>query len=84
MYERLRAYIAEKYKKIVEIEHLTPHALSNTFGHELIVNKTPLNVVARLMGHMKKDGSPNIDMVLVYTILGQEDLQRAVEGISWI
>jgi hypothetical protein len=32
---------------------------------------------------MKRDGSPNLDMVTRYTIPGNGDLERAVEELAW-
>lgn len=61
----------------------TAHSCRHTFGHELVVRKTPLDVVARLMGHVKNNGLPNIEMTLVYTQPGEDDLQRAVKELSW-
>lgn len=34
------------------------------------------------MGHFKKDGTPNIQMTMIYTTPGVEDLTAAVESIS--
>ena len=66
-----------------QLPHLTCHALRHTFGHELAKAHTPLDVIAKLMGHFKRDGSPNIAMTIIYTNPGMDDLERAVEGISW-
>jgi integrase/recombinase XerC/integrase/recombinase XerD len=75
-------FMFEKYERITGIT-VTPHVLRHTFGHELAVRKVPLDVIARLMGHMKRDGSPNLAMVTRYTIPGNGDLERAVEELSW-
>lgn len=80
---RAAQLIIGKYRKLTEIEHLTAHSLRHTFCHELVQRKVPLDVVARLAGHCRQDGSPNILQTLVYTQPGQEDLQRAVEELSW-
>ncbi|SFF99032.1 integrase/recombinase XerC/integrase/recombinase XerD [Halobacillus alkaliphilus] len=77
-------HIIKKYKKLTGIAHLTAHALRHTFGHELVNNKVPFDVVAQLMGHMKEDGSPNIEMTMKYTQPGQEDMDNAVDSLSWI
>ncbi|MFD1130568.1 tyrosine-type recombinase/integrase [Paenibacillus provencensis] len=55
-----------------------------TFGHDLISAGNDLQQVAMLMGHYKKDGTPNIQMTMIYTTPGMEDLAAAVESISWI
>ncbi|MBC9786727.1 tyrosine-type recombinase/integrase [Heliobacterium chlorum] len=78
------SFLIAKYAKLTGIDHLTCHTLRHSFGHELAVRKIPLDVIARLMGHMKKDGSPNLSMTSRYTMPGEEDLARAVEELSWI
>jgi len=84
MTTRAAQLVIEEYRKHTEIKHLTAHALRHTFCHELVTRKVPLDVVARLAGHVKNDGTPNIVQTLVYTQPGQEDLQRAVEELSWL
>jgi integrase/recombinase XerC/integrase/recombinase XerD len=84
MTTRAAQLIIEKYRKLTQIEHLTAHSLRHTFCHELIQRKVPMDVVARLAGHCRQDGSPNIMQTLVYTQPGQDDLQRAVEELSWL
>ncbi|RYD03846.1 hypothetical protein N752_17315 [Desulforamulus aquiferis] len=76
-------HIIAEYRKLTGIDHLTAHALRHSFCHELVTRKVPLDVVARLAGHMQNDGMPNIAMTLVYTQPGEEDLQNAVEELSW-
>jgi len=71
-----------KYRNLTGIE-VTPHTLRHTFCHELVVRKVPLDVIARLAGHTKRDGSPNIAMVTRYTLPSEDDLTRAVEKLSW-
>lgn len=82
MTTRAVQFICQKYSRLTGFT-VTPHVLRHTFGHELAVRKVPLDVIARLMGHMKRDGSPNLDMVKRYTIPGNGDLERAVEELSW-
>jgi integrase/recombinase XerC/integrase/recombinase XerD len=82
MTTRAVQHILTKYAKLTGLD-VTPHVLRHTFGHELAVRKVPLDVIARLMGHMKRDGSPKLDMVIRYTIPGNGDLERAVEELSW-
>lgn len=72
----------DKYRKLTGID-VTPHTLRHSFGHELSVGRIPLDVIARLMGHTKKDGTSNLSMVVRYTMPGEEDLARAVEELSW-
>ncbi|MBC9785872.1 tyrosine-type recombinase/integrase [Heliobacterium chlorum] len=78
------SFLIAKYAKLTGIDHLTCHTLRHSFGHELAVRKIPLDVIARLMGHIKKDGSPNFSMTSRYTMPGEEDLVRAVEELSWV
>ena len=49
------------------IEELTPHMLRHTFAHKLAVRGMALEQIARLMGHMKNNGEPNIKMTIRYT-----------------
>lgn len=76
-------FMVDDYRDRLNISHLTCHALRHTFGHDLAQNHVPLDVIARLMGHFKADGTPNIAMTMRYTTPGMEDLERAVESISW-
>jgi integrase/recombinase XerC/integrase/recombinase XerD len=75
-------HILAKYAKLTGLE-VTPHVLRHTFCHELAVRKVPLDVIARLAGHTKRDGSRNLAMVIRYTQPGEADLRRAVEELSW-
>lgn len=84
MSTRAVQHIIAKYRRMTGITHLTAHSLRHTFCHELVVRKIPLDVVARLAGHCKADGTPNIQQTLVYTQPGEDDLQSAVEELSWV
>ncbi|OAB29592.1 tyrosine-type recombinase/integrase [Paenibacillus macquariensis] len=76
-------HIVEKYRVRTKIEHLSCHSLRHTFGHDLVAAGNDLQKVAMLMGHYKEDGTPNISMTMIYTTPGAEDLEAAVESISW-
>ncbi|MCY7558528.1 tyrosine-type recombinase/integrase [Paenibacillus macerans] len=77
-------HIIEKYRKNTKIADLTCYSLRHTsFGHDLVVAGNDLQKVAMLMGHYKEDGTPNIEMTMIYTTPGVEDLEAAVESISW-
>ncbi|WP_268626935.1 tyrosine-type recombinase/integrase [Paenibacillus alvei] len=78
-------HMVEKYRERTKIEHLSCHGLRHSFGHDLVTANppVPLDQVATLMGHFKDDGSPNIAMTMIYTTPGAEDLEAAVESISW-
>lgn len=82
MTPRAVQFIFQKYSRLTGLQ-VTPHILRHSFGHELAVRKVPLDVIARLMGHMKRDGSPNLAMVTMYTMPGNSDLERAVDELSW-
>ena len=75
--------VIEKYRKLTGIEHFNAHSLRHSFCHELVSRKVPLDIVARLAGHMKNNGTPNIQQTLLYTQPGQDDMQQAVEELSW-
>ncbi|KFM93087.1 tyrosine-type recombinase/integrase [Paenibacillus macerans] len=76
-------HMVEKYRDRTKIGHLSCHSLRHTFGHDLVMAKNDLQKVAMLMGHFKEDGTPNIAMTMIYTVPGVEDLEGAVESISW-
>lgn len=76
-------FIIEGYADRLKMPHLSCHTLRHTFGHDLAVQHNPLDVIARLMGHCKADGSPNIAMTMKYTSPGLSDLENAVESIAW-
>lgn len=76
-------HLVESYRDRLQMPHLTCHTLRHTFGHELAAAHVPLDVIAKLMGHFKKDGSPNIAMTMIYTTPGMADLENAVELIAW-
>lgn len=76
-------HMVQKYRERTKIAHLNCHSLRHTFGHDLVVAVNDLQRVAMLMGHYKEDGTPNIAMTMIYTTPGVEDLESAVESISW-
>ncbi len=76
-------HLVESYRDALQLPHLTCHTLRHTFGHELAAAHVPLDVIAKLMGHIKKDGTPNIAMTMIYTTPGMADLENAVELIAW-
>jgi len=76
-------HMVEKYRDRTNIEDLSCHSLRHTFGHELVNEIGDLHKVAVLMGHFKNNGEPNIQMTIIYTTPSVEDLESAVESISW-
>lgn len=72
--------MVESYSKTVDT-NLTAHMLRHTFAHDLISGGMQLEAVARLMGHIKKDGSPNIQQTIRYTKASQEEIDEDMERI---
>lgn len=67
--------MAEKYRDRIKVDNLSCHGLRHTFGHDLVDAGNDL--------HFLEDGTPNIEMTMIYTTPGAEDLEAAVESISW-
>lgn len=82
MTTRAVQFIFAKYSRLTGID-VTPHILRHSFCHELATRKVPLDIIARLAGHVKKDETPNLTMVTRYTMPNHEDLAKAVEQLSW-
>lgn len=82
--ERRIQQMIEKYRKFTGIKHLNCHSLRHTFGNDLLEATKDLQKVANFMGHCKENGEPNIQMTMIYTTPSKEDLEDAVESISWI
>ncbi|MCF8566896.1 tyrosine-type recombinase/integrase [Alicyclobacillus tolerans] len=59
------------------IEGLTPHVMRHTYCHDLVTKGVGLEVVARLAGHSK------IETTMIYTQPGEQELQAAVEKLSF-
>lgn len=70
---RLCAVIGEKAK----VPDLTPHVLRHTYCHDLVQKGIRLDIVAKLAGHTK------IETTMIYTQPGEEELQAAVEKLSF-
>jgi integrase/recombinase XerC len=66
----------EKYGRLVGIE-VTPHRLRHTFCKMLVDAGEALDRVAVLAGH------ENLNTTSLYTRPGVQDLERAVEKLSW-
>lgn len=60
---------------------LTPHMLRHTFAHDLISGGMQLEAVARQMGHIKRDGTPNIAQTIRYTKASQSEIDDQMENI---
>lgn len=85
MTSRAVQLILNKYAEAVKIPGLTPHTLRHTFIHNLMTKEgLKENVVAQIAGHMKADGTPNTAMTYRYSMPDENELQAAVESISWL
>lgn len=60
---------------------ITPHVLRHTFGHNLVQGGMLLHEVAELLGHMKKDGSPNLQSVVIYTMPSEREKRKKINDI---
>lgn len=60
---------------------VTAHMLRHTFAHDLIVGGMPIEGIARLMGHIKRDGTPNIQQTIRYTKSSEAELADGMEKI---
>lgn len=76
-------HVVEKYAKWLHIPNLTCHSLRHTCLHNLVKAGVPLPTVAGIAGHLKADGTPNIDMTLRYIKPGEEEKADAMEMINW-
>ncbi|GIM47022.1 recombinase XerC [Collibacillus ludicampi] len=59
------------------VEGLTPHVLRHTYCHDLVSKGVGLETVAKLAGHAK------LETTLIYTQPGEDELQKAVERLSF-
>ena len=60
-----------------KIENLTPHMLRHTFGHDLATKGVAIQIIAKLMGHSR------LDNTMIYIAPGKEELQAAVDKLSF-
>jgi site-specific recombinase XerD len=65
-------HIVDSYATRLNILSLACHALHHTCLHNLVKASVPLSTVAEIAGHLKVDGTPNIDMTLRYIKPGEE------------
>lgn len=59
------------------LQDLTPHVLRHTYCHDLVIRKVDLAMVARLAGHSK------LETTMLYTQPGIEELEKAVDKLSY-
>ena len=76
--------VMEDLAQRADLPTLTYHALRHTYGSRL-VNEAgiPLPTVARLMGHLRKNGDPNIATTARYTLPHAEALQKAAGSLDY-
>lgn len=67
--------------KDVVIDELHAHMLRHTFAHNLAKKGMALEAVARVLGHMKNDGTPNIAMTIRYTKANEAEIADDMEKI---
>jgi site-specific recombinase XerD len=59
------------------IEDLTPHVLRHTYCHDLVSKGVNIEMVAKLAGHAK------LETTMIYTQPGEQEMQAAVEKLSF-
>ena len=67
--------------EVAEIEEVTPHMLRHTFAHSLATGGMDIEAIARLMGHIKKNGQPNIAQTIRYTMRSNSEIYDEMEEI---
>lgn len=65
--------------KGVVISEIHPHLLRHTFAHNLATSGVALESIARVLGHMKKSGEPNIAMTIRYTKASEDEIGDEME-----
>lgn len=83
--ERMVQMLIKEFEGIAvkgtSITELHPHMLRHTFAHNLAKNGLALESIARVMGHMKADGSPNINQTIRYTKASEHEIADDMERI---
>lgn len=74
--ERALGYIVAKYARLAKVVDLSPHDLRHRFGYRM-AKTVPLHRLAQIMGH------DSLDTTAIYVQGTKQDLQQAVEAISW-
>jgi site-specific recombinase XerD len=69
--------ICNKIGRKAKIAELTPHVLRHTLAHNLISAGVPIDRVAMILGHA------NINTTAIYTKPSLEDLQAAMDKLSF-
>jgi site-specific recombinase XerD len=83
--ERMVQKIVKEFEGVsqkgVTIDELHPHMLRHTFAHNLAKAGMALEAIARVLGHMKADGTPNIQMTIRYTKASEQEIGEEMERI---
>ncbi|WP_338779537.1 tyrosine-type recombinase/integrase [Metabacillus sp. FJAT-52054] len=67
----------------VTIEKLHAHMLRHTYAKSLVRVGEPLESIAKLLGHERNDGTPNIQMTARYVKASQEELSESVNKLDF-
>jgi site-specific recombinase XerD len=70
-------HLCASISKKANVSNLTPHVLRHTYCHDLVQQGVDIGMVSKLAGHSK------LDTTLIYTQPGEEEMQAAVEKLSF-
>lgn len=77
-------YIMQGLQEILRFEEpLTYHRLRHTCFKKMADDGEPLDRIARIAGHIKKNGQPNLDTTVIYTKPNLDDLQEVARRQEW-
>lgn len=77
-------YIMQDLQGILKFEEpLTYHRLRHTCFKKMADDGEPLDRIAQIAGHIKKNGRPNLDTTVIYTKPNLEDLHEVVRRQEW-
>jgi site-specific recombinase XerD len=77
-------YIMQDLQEILRFEEpLTYHRLRHTCFKKMVDDGESLDRIARIAGHIKKNGRPNLDTTAIYTKPNLDDLQDVVRRQEW-
>lgn len=70
--------LVRRWGERADVRDVTPHRLRHSFGRNLHRAGVPLDQIARLLGQLRKDGTPNLGSVAIYTAASDGDLRAAL------
>ncbi|WP_275764100.1 tyrosine-type recombinase/integrase [Priestia megaterium] len=86
--ERMVQNLIKNFKGVslneVVLDELHPHMLRHTFAHNLAKAGMPIESIARVLGHMKADGTPNIQQTIRYTKSSDVEIGENMDKILGI